>query len=166
MWKWLEQYFTFTKSERNAIVFLIVLSAVVLIFPKVYFYFRPVEHISNSKYDKEVADFVKEYQRSVRTTSDSAANDTALATTEKKSNWKKPPDHYFDFDPNKIGVKEWVKLGFTEKQALVIEHYKQKGAKFYKPTDLKRLFMMTDEHYEKLAPYVKIDVSALPPRDH
>ncbi len=73
---------------------------------------------------------------------------------------------YFEFDPNKIGVEEWVKLGFTQKQAESIEKYKAKGGKFYKPGDLLRLYSMDEEHYNRLKPYVKIDISALPKRNY
>ncbi len=171
MWKWLEQYFTFTKGERNAVIVLVVLAMLIIVAPKAYFYFKPVEHIDNSKCEKEIADFTKAYNRHAEVTvsADTTRIDTAAAI-EKKSQahvyFKKPAESYFVFDPNKIGVAEWMRLGFTEKQAMTIEHYKDKGAKFYKPTDLKRLFVMTDEHYDKLLPYVKIDVAALPERNY
>ena len=171
MGKWFEQYFTFTKGERNAVVVLVVLALLIIVAPKAYFYFKPVEHIDNSKYEKEVAAFANAYNHraEVAVSADTTKVDTAAAL-EKKSQahvyLKKPAESYFVFDPNKIGIAEWVKLGFTEKQAMTIEHYKDKGAKFYKPTDLKRLFVMTDEHYDKLLPYVKIDVAALPERNY
>lgn len=163
MFKWLEQYFTFTKGERNAIVALVVLCLAVLIIPRAYFYFKPAAHETNKEYLKQALAFNKEY------TDSSLAADEALKNGEKEKPASKTdtaPVQYFDFDPNKIGVPEWVKLGFTEKQALTIEHYKAAGAKFYKPEDLKKLFVMTPEHYQALLPYVKIDKTALPARNY
>ena len=177
MWKWLEQYFTFTKSERQAIIALVVLSVLVLIAPKVYFFFKPAQITGTSKYQKELDAFANSHHA---TNDDENANpvdssggavnkpvaamatrDTTYATHRVNYN-----ERYFDFDPNKIGVNEWVRLGFTEKQARSIEKYKATGAKFYKPADMKRLYVMTDEHYEKLQPYIKIDVEALPKKEY
>jgi competence protein ComEA len=167
MWKWLEQYFTFTKGERTAIIALVFLIIAVLLLPKVYFYFKPVEREDDGKYDKDVQAFIAahppkhEIAELDKDTTQIAQKPVIPATSIHKKEWKKS-ETYFDFDPNKIGVEDWIKLGFTEKQAITIEHYKEKGGKFYRPDDLKKLYVMTPEHFEKLVPYCKIDVSALP----
>ncbi|MDB5282634.1 MAG: hypothetical protein JWO06_1709 [Bacteroidota bacterium] len=169
MFKWLEKYFTFSRGERNAVITLIVLCFVVLLVPKVYLWLRPVQHIDNPK---AAATFVTDIAATAQTPeSDSipvitldlnAAKDSAAPVKRKELKTGK----YFDFDPNKIGVDEWVRLGFSEKQAEVIEHYKARGGKFYRPEDLMRLYVMTEEHYNKLQPYVKIDAEALPKRNY
>jgi hypothetical protein len=180
MFKWLEQYLTFTTGERRAVTGLMLLILLVVAVPRLYFYFKPPEHADNSKYLKEAERFAR----------NSAANEEEKAGTPPETDNPKSSenqtgipivtvdsglhivkkatgaDGYFNFDPNKIGVAEWVKLGFTEKQATTIEHYKQKGAIFYKAEDLKKLYVMTDEHYEKLLPYVQIDGNALPKRKY
>jgi len=163
MFKWLAQYFTFTKGERNAIVALVVLCTLALIIPRIYFYFKPAAHETNNGYLKQALAFNKEYRDSSL-----SADETTKSAQGEKANPKTEttPVQYFNFDPNKIGAPEWVKLGFTEKQALTIEHYKATGAKFYKPEDLKKLFVMTPEHYQALLPYVKIDKTALPGRNY
>ena len=159
MFKWLEQYFTFTKGERNGIIALVVIILLVLIVPRVYLYFRPVEHNSNSGYLKQVEAFSKQYR-------DSSVAVRALTGADSSARRLVKTPQYFNFDPNKIGVTEWEKLGFTEKQALTIDHYKAKGARFYKPEDLKKLFVMTPEHYDALLPYVKINKDSLPQRSY
>jgi len=169
MFKWLEQYFTFSRTERNAIVVLLLLSLVVFIAPGVYRYLKPVQHADNSKYEKEIEAFA--HNNHVLTPEEEIA-DTAsvkrdsLSTDSSQVKKIKRQLSYFEFDPNKIGVKEWVLLGFTEKQAESIEKYKVKGGKFYRPQDLMRLYVMDEEHYYKLKPFVKIDVSALPKRNY
>jgi competence protein ComEA len=157
MFKWLEQYFIFTKGERNGIIALLVLILLVLIAPRVYLYFRPVGQSKQTEYLKEVDAFARQYRDSSLAIANAVAVD---------SYYRQPilTPRYFNFDPNKIGVAEWQKLGFTEKQAITIEHYKAKGAKFYVPEDLKKLFVMTPEHYMALLPFVKIDKDALPPK--
>jgi competence protein ComEA len=169
MFKWLEKYFTFSRMERNGIVALLTLSVLVLLAPKVYFYFKPVEHADNSKYKKEIEAFVNDNNilpAESNTDTIAAIKDSAVVKQDTTHFKKHRPTGYFEFDPNKIGVDGWMRLGFTEKQAQNIEKYKAKGGKFYRAQDLMRLWDMDEEHYYKLKPFVKIDVSALPKRNY
>ena len=175
MWRWLEQYFTFTRGEKNGIVALILLSICTFIVPDVYFYFKPVEHIDNGKYQSEVDAFIKEYNERKQlaladTLGDSNAyNFNPYANVDLSSQFKKKekrPITYFDFDPNKIGVEEWMKLGFSEKQAESIEKLKAKGFKFYKPEDLKNVFVVGEENYNRLSAYIKIDPNDFPKKEY
>ena len=169
MFKWLEKYFTFSRTERNGIVVLILLCIIVLIAPRVYFYFKPVQHANNSKDKAGIEAFEKGLTLNEDLTDTITPSDSSLAhhdSTTTIQKLKRRQATYFEFDPNKIGVEDWMRLGFTEKQAQSIELYKQKGGKFYRPQDLMRLYVMDEEHYYKLKPFVKIDVTALPKRNY
>jgi DNA uptake protein ComE-like DNA-binding protein len=63
---------------------------------------------------------------------------------------------YFTFNPNHIGVIEWEKLGFTSKQAEAIENYKASGAVFEIKKDLMKLFMVDEQVYQQLEPYIDL----------
>ena len=174
MWKWLEQYFTFTQGEKNGILALIFLSTCTLIAPSVYLYFKPVEHNTASPYDKEVNAFISEYKQRKQAVADSLAESSSynfnpydhvnlsshFKTTEKTA------IQYFDFDPNKIGIAEWIKLGFSQKQAGSIEKLKAKGFRFYKPEDLKTVYVVGEENYNRLAAYIKIDPNDFPKKEY
>ena len=168
MFKWLEKYFTFSRTERNAIVVLLTLSFIVLIAPRVYNYLKPVEHADNSKYKQEIEAFTSGNNKaSADVRGGIKDSSTALSDTSQSAQPKRPRNStYFYFDPNKIGVEEWQRLGFTEKQAQSIELYKQKGGKFYRPQDLMRLYVLDEDHYYKLKPFVRIDTSVLPKRNY
>jgi len=170
MFKWLEKYFTFSRTERNGIVVLLLLSFLVLVAPKIYYYFKPVQHADNSKYQAEIDDFLKNGNKGF---DEDVSNITALpdSTYNRADSLNSQPQRqrhttYFYFDPNKIGAEEWQRLGFTEKQAQSIELYKQKGGKFYRPQDLMRLYVLDEDHYYKLKPFVRIDTAALPKRNY
>jgi DNA uptake protein ComE-like DNA-binding protein len=60
------------------------------------------------------------------------------------------------FDPNIIGIDEWIQLGFSEKQALSIEKYKNAGAEFKIKSDVKKLFMVDEQKYTELEPYIDL----------
>jgi competence protein ComEA len=66
-------------------------------------------------------------------------------------------DSLFYFNPNKITEEQAVKLGWSAKAAHTFMNYRNKGGKFYKDDDLKKLYGMTDLLYAKLKPYILIE---------
>lgn len=160
----LEKHFTFSRGERQGIMILLLLCVAVLIFPNVYFYFQPVQHADNSVYDAEIAAFLKEYQEKKGAAPISYRQDTSGKKVYSRRD--KNDIVYFDFDPNKIGIGDWMKLGFSEKQAQSIEKYKAHGGKFFKPEDLKRVYVIGEENYDRLAPYIKIAPREFPKTEY
>lgn len=69
----------------------------------------------------------------------------------------KTPSTVFDFDPNHIGKEGWMKLGMEERMASGIVKYIQKGGRFRKKEDLKKIYGMTDELYHTLEPHILLD---------
>lgn len=61
---------------------------------------------------------------------------------------------YFNFDPNTIGINEWKKLGFSEKQSEAIINYKNKTGGFKSKSDLKKVYVISEEKYNQLEPYI------------
>ena len=62
----------------------------------------------------------------------------------------------FPFNPNTVSVEDLKRLGFSEKQAKSIDHFRQKGGRFYRPADFAKSFVVADSVYERLAPYIEI----------
>lgn len=60
------------------------------------------------------------------------------------------------FDPNILDAEEWKALGFSEKQAAVIMNYKNKILKgsFKTADDLKNCFVVSEDQFKRLAPYL------------
>ena len=152
---------------------LLLLSFLVLIAPRMYYYFKPVQHADNSKYKQEIDAFVnggnKGFQEDdiINTVVLEKDSTASKSDTSQTAGIKLPRHtHYFYFDPNKSGVEEWQRLGFSEKQAQSIELYKQKGGKFYRAQDLMRLYVLDEDHYYELKPFVRIDTAALPKRNY
>lgn len=79
--------------------------------------------------------------------------DTSLVEGRMKS----PEIH--DFDPNLIAVSAWMDLGFSEKQAESIVSYRERFGPFKRKEDLKKLYVISDEKYGELEPYIKISTS-------
>lgn len=64
--------------------------------------------------------------------------------------------HYFPFDPNTISPAQWQELGLRDKTILTIQHYLQKGGRFRKPEDLRKIWGLKPTEADLLIPYVQI----------
>ena len=65
-------------------------------------------------------------------------------------------EELFPFDPNDLSEAKWKRLGFTEKQIQVIKNYESKGGQFRTKTDVAKLYVVSAEHFERLAPYIRL----------
>ena len=69
----------------------------------------------------------------------------------------------FPFDPNSVTVTDLQRLGFSEKQALSIDSYRQKGGRFRRPSDFAKSYVVSDSVFQRLEPYIripKVDINA------
>ena len=62
----------------------------------------------------------------------------------------------FRFNPNTVSVEDLQRLGFSEKQALSIDNYRQKGGRFRRKADFAKSYVVADSVYERLAPFIDI----------
>lgn len=61
-----------------------------------------------------------------------------------------------NFNPNQIGVSDWVQMGFSEKQAQSIVDFKNKYGDFKTKEDIRKLYVVSEEKYEEIAPFIQI----------
>ena len=62
----------------------------------------------------------------------------------------------FRFDPNTVSTEDLMRLGFSEKQAQSIDHYRTKGGRFRRPADFSKSYVVADSVFERLAPFISI----------
>lgn len=63
---------------------------------------------------------------------------------------------YKTFNPNKLNLEEWKELGFSEKQAKSILNYKKSIGAFRKKEQLKKVYVISEDKYNELEPYILI----------
>ncbi|MCR4995580.1 MAG: helix-hairpin-helix domain-containing protein [Bacteroidales bacterium] len=63
----------------------------------------------------------------------------------------------FPFDPNTADSLTLRRLGLAEWQVRNILKYRARGGRYHEPSDFKRVYGMTPEVYERLAPVIRID---------
>ena len=62
----------------------------------------------------------------------------------------------FYFDPNTLDSSGFLSLGLTPKQVKLLLNWRRKGKVFKNKEDFSKLYTLTVEQYELLAPYIKI----------
>ncbi|MCK9450372.1 MAG: helix-hairpin-helix domain-containing protein [Bacteroidales bacterium] len=64
----------------------------------------------------------------------------------------------FIFNPNKLPESDWKKLGLQDNQIRNIKNYEQKGGRFFRKEDLKKIYSITATEYEILEPFIVIPI--------
>lgn len=141
---WFKEYLSFHRSERNAIV-LMVMFLIGLIGFNIYqrFFWKGDWEEIHLNFGPHIAEFVQR-QDSIDTDEDSPRP------------WLPETKKLFPFDPNTLDSLGWVELGFSPKQTASIINYRSAGAVFRKPEDVKKLYVIDDERYEELEPFIQI----------
>ncbi len=69
------------------------------------------------------------------------------------------------FDPNTATLEQFLRLGLNRGQARSIIKYRSSGGTFQKRKDFKKLYVIDENDYRRLAPYIKIS-GKTPQYDH
>jgi len=68
----------------------------------------------------------------------------------------RPEPESFRFNPNTVSVEDLQRLGFSEKQAEAIDNYRQKGGHFARKSDFAKSFVVSEDTYKRLEPFIDI----------
>lgn len=140
MGEFLRQWFSFSKSERVAIVTIMALILMLILFC----FFRPTR----------------------RSLSDAALHDLdsllalrhAAIEAQQQQNAERQQEvvelHPFPFNPNTLTEEEWRQIGLTDRQIRNIMNYRAKGGKFYTKSDLGKLYTISEEEFAQLEPFI------------
>ncbi len=126
-------YFEPTSSERRGLVVLCL--AVLLVLVVVLVFWHREEPVSVEKKDRQ--------ERIIR-------RQRPYSVAERKV-------ESFVFDPNTADSTALLRLGFAPYQVRGIYKYRAMGGRYHEPDDVKRIPGMTNELWDRLAPFVRID---------
>lgn len=143
MRKILANYFYYSRSERNGVIFLTAMSLGVLIAPKIFsIYYKPAKAIDYRAFEPEIL----AYHKSL-----------AAENFEDKQDAQGSKIILFTFDPNTASKEDFIRLGLSAKIATTIGHYREKGGHFYKKEDLKKIYGMNYDDYSRLESYISLE---------
>ena len=75
----------------------------------------------------------------------------------QEDDYEKKEITLFEFDPNTATDEDFNKLGLSEKQIKSLNNYRNKGGKYYKKEDFKKMYVISDKMYEMYEPYIVIN---------
>lgn len=161
-----QSYFYWNKTERRGIIPLLLILFILI---GLNLYFRFTKQAGEPSQDEA---FLKYASLFDRTEEDEFTPDTTRFQQPKRSydfanskpsKFKTPTEK---FNPNELSADAWVMLGLSKKQADVILRYKQNGGAFYRKEDLKKMYVISDEFYTVIEPFLvfptKENTSRLP----
>ena len=147
----LKEFFYLNKSDRKAMVFLLILAAAIL---AVFF-------LANGGESNEL------------TMADDSARvqKTPISSRffeQRNSNRQYPPRQYyyntegvrhelFAFDPNTADSTQLLRLGLKPWQVRNIYKYRARGGVYRKPQDFAQLYGLSVDDYRRLEPYIRIE---------
>ena len=137
----MKAYFNFTDKERLGVIILAVILIILVVVFNVGFRQSLPEALA---VDQDLLEMIP-------------PPDEQSSYTDSKKPKRIGPNELTSFNPNKLSVEEWVELGFSEKQATSIIDYKNNYGPFQKKEDVQRLYVVSDEMYEKIKPYMFFD---------
>jgi DNA uptake protein ComE-like DNA-binding protein len=69
---------------------------------------------------------------------------------------QKPKIQYVPFDPNQYTKQDWMKIGFSEKQAnSILKYRKSLGGEFHSLAEIQKCYVISDEKFEEIKPYIR-----------
>lgn len=153
-WKKLvNDYFTFSKKDRNAALVLMILIIIVFFLP--YFFSKPKSIIKeNVQLTKQVEEILDKKQ--TQTNSQNQSENFQPYQPTKSVFYNSNKTILFNFDPNTISKTDWLKLGVKEKTVNTIQKLLSKGFQFRKPEDIKKVFGISPQKADELIPYIQI----------
>ena len=159
--KWIKEYFSFTKKERNAILLLGTLAVLFALLPTMFPFLvkNEIELVVDTALQNEITALQVVNEPTDRRTT--ASYTDADLYQPKQSRFEKFRNEQssavlFTFDPNTASAGEWKQLGLRDKTIQTILNYRSKGGKFFKPEDLQRIYGLRPDDYERLKPYIQI----------
>lgn len=149
IWK---DYFSFTSSERMAIILLCCLIAFFWLLPTWYPDKNAVAEIPASHVTMNPID----------------SGRMSVSEPLKKMGVDKPVMAFknFLFDPNELDAAGWKKLGIRDKTIQTILHYRAKGGRFRNPEDLRKIWGLLPAEADRLIPYCTIPEKVNPPKNY
>lgn len=144
----LKDFFHYTKTERNGAFVLISLLFIFLVLPLLYPYLFTHETIDFSEFENEINAFEEN--------TNFTEQKTYSSTTQKETTKIKLPDP-FPFDPNTTSKETFIQLGLSQKLASTIINFRNKGGRFYKKEDLKKIYGLSDDQYLRLKPFILLE---------
>lgn len=136
----MNDYFYFTKRERNGMLLLIGLSLLFLVLPGIMQQFRTVEKYEFQEFKQLMAEAKIDISAERKIASKESINLSLLNPQP--------------IDPNLADKQAFLNLGLSPKLVKTILNYRSKGGDYSTPENLRKVYGMTDSDFQRILPYL------------
>jgi DNA uptake protein ComE-like DNA-binding protein len=140
----LRDYIYFTRSQRKALL-------IISIFIALLFAFNQTAHLIFEEEIEFELDFLEVKLQDLQ----KEESHLLLADPKDREDFSSNV-RLFPFDPNQISRTEWQQMGLSESQANSILKYREKGGSFKVKSDLKKMYVVSDELFRKWESYIQL----------
>lgn len=159
--KWQEfvrNYLAFTRKERIGVLVVLILMLLIIFLPKLVVT-RPGPNPSpiDTAWVAQIKKLEKKQTEDQQPYPENSTVSEYQYDRTKNKYTQAAKGELFYFDPNKLPIDGWKKLGLRDKTIQTIQNYLSKGGRFKKPEDLQKVYGLHQDEYEKIAPYVHIE---------
>jgi competence ComEA-like helix-hairpin-helix protein len=142
------EYMYLTRQERNGLFVVIFVSSLISFLPLIHSFFEKKGSTDFSQFLNEIEAF----QRANISTQPLAFAKNAWSNSTPKKQYD-----LFYFDPNSASKEDFTKLGISPKTAQTIINFRNKGAKFFKKEDFKKVYGLKNTDFERLKKFIQIE---------
>ena len=155
----LKDFLYFSRTERRGILVLCLLILLASADARLYRHYREKAALTAAEGQAEQARMQQEYTdflASVQEKEKARPPHTHSADRYRNDFRATPPLTPAPFDPNTTDSAGFRRLGLPGWMARNIVHYREKGGRFRRPEDFRRIYGLTEEQYHILRPYIRI----------
>lgn len=127
--------FYISKQNKKGVLILICICLVIVFIPRIILSLKEKEEFVLSSEDIQYISENKLLQKHKRHSN--------YFNPSKEKRFKRPSSK---FDPNNYTISDWMKLGLSEKQAMVVINFSKRG--LYSNEQLKKIFVISNELFE------------------
>jgi competence protein ComEA len=155
MHNFIKSYFYFSRSEKYGILLFIIIIMAIFFIPAYLNYRGKPAQVNFTQYGKEI----RAFEAALQTDTIQNFNRNFVPDFERvEGSITENKLHPFAFDPNVLGGEQLMVLGLSEKQVKTILNYRNKGGRFYRKEDLKKIYGISENEYRILEPYISINI--------
>ncbi|MFC4231107.1 helix-hairpin-helix domain-containing protein [Parasediminibacterium paludis] len=148
--KILKDYFSFSKKESTAAIILLLIVGGFIVLP--YVYKKEAKLPTIDPQVKAAVEAIQPKNNVKQNIEEDFADRYQPAPTEVETKYA-----LFEFDPNTLDAAGWKRLGLRDKTITTLLNYRNKGGKFRKAEDLKKIWGLRPQEADRIIPYARID---------
>ena len=150
----LKDFLHYTRSERSGILVLVALCLAVLVVRRILPRYLQPAKIEAPELQSFAASAYTGGHENKPARSAGTSRPDSIPPDAKQPVPSVPPAQ--QFDPNTATAEELLRHQLPERVVRTLINYRQKGGQFRQSQDLLRVYGMTEEHYQRIAPYIEI----------